>query len=61
MTLYTWRNAEASLSELKRVKSEGVSDYLQVELQTMSPLLQDFGNPVSDMFRRHLRWLYALL
>lgn len=34
---------------------------LQVELQTMSPLLQDFGNPVSNMFGGDLRWLYALL
>ena len=36
-------------------------EYLQVELQTLPPLLQDFGNPVSYMFRRDLRWLYALL
>lgn len=34
---------------------------LQVEFQPMPPLLQDFGNPVSNMFRRDLRWLYALL
>lgn len=40
---------------------KGVSAYLQVELQAMPPLLQDSGNPVSDMFGRHLRRLYALL
>lgn len=34
---------------------------LQVELQTQPPLLKDFGNPVSDMFGRDLRRLYALL
>lgn len=35
--------------------------YLQVELQAVPPLLQDFGNPVSDVFRWDLRWFYALL
>lgn len=29
---------------------KGASDYLQVELQALPPLFQDFGNPVSDMF-----------
>lgn len=40
---------------------KGGSDYLQVELQALPPLFQDFGDPVSDMFGRHLRRLYALL
>lgn len=39
----------------------GVSAHLQVELQTLPPLLQHFGNPVSDVLWRHLRRLYALL
>lgn len=34
---------------------------LQVELQTMPPLLQDFGNPVPNMLRRDLRRFYAFL
>lgn len=38
-----------------------MSKYLQVELQTQPPLLQDFGNPVSDVFGRDLRRFYALL
>lgn len=34
---------------------------LQVELQTLPPLLQDFWDPVSDMFWRYFRWFYAFL
>lgn len=34
---------------------------LQVELQTQPPLLEDFGNPVSDVLGRDLGRLYALL
>lgn len=41
--------------------SECESKYLQVELQAMSPLLQDLGNPVSHMLRGDLGWLYGLL
>lgn len=32
---------------------------LQVELQALSSLLQNFGDPVSDMFRRDFRGFYA--
>lgn len=36
-------------------------EYLQVELQAVPPLLQDFRNPVSHMLGGDFRRLYALL
>lgn len=59
MNVWNFKDVHSRL--LAEHVGKGASDYLQVELQALLPLFQDFGNPVSDMFWGHLRRLYALL